>query len=39
MQTARTKIKNTTDKIETNVRVLLDSGSQITYISEKLANN
>jgi len=37
MQTAITKIKNTVEKIQTNVRVLLGSGSQITYISEKLA--
>ena len=37
MQTAITKIKNTVEKIQTNVRVLLGSGSQITYISKKLA--
>ncbi|XP_060601995.1 uncharacterized protein LOC132755202 [Ruditapes philippinarum] len=36
MQTALTKIKNPSERTDTEVRVLLDSGSHRSYISEKL---
>ena len=38
MQTARTKLKNPKTSSKTEARVLLDSGSQRTYITERLAN-
>jgi hypothetical protein len=38
MQTALTKIKNPGERTDTEVRVLLDSGSHHSYISEKLAH-
>ena len=37
MQTARANIKNTTDGFRQNIRLLLDAGSQRTYITESLA--
>ena len=39
MQTARADIKNTINCYRQNVRLLLDSGSQRTYITESLAKN
>lgn len=38
MQTAKTKIGNPTNSMQQETRILFDSGSQRTYISQKLAN-
>ena len=37
MQSAKTDIKNPDNGLRQNVRILLDSGSQKTYITESLA--
>ncbi|XP_045216847.2 uncharacterized protein LOC123566631 [Mercenaria mercenaria] len=39
MQTANTYVQNPTGQSEQQVRALLDSGSQRTYITERLANS
>ena len=38
MQTAKSEIKNPTNAKSNIVRILLDSGSQRTYITKELAN-
>ena len=37
MQTAKSEVKNPTKQKSELVRILLDSGSQRTYVTEKLA--
>ena len=37
MQTAKTDIKNPDNGLKQNARILLDSGSQRTYITESIA--
>ncbi|XP_045205909.2 uncharacterized protein LOC123558098 [Mercenaria mercenaria] len=39
MQTARTQVRSTSDQRKEEVRILLDSGSQRTYITERLAES
>ena len=39
MQTATSTVKSTSGNSSTSIRMLLDSGSQRTYVTEKLAND